>query len=360
MVPRQLLFFLGLLPCLVLAAVDSNNNDIETAAETREVLVSAEEGLAVGAANVQAFMKNETTASQATPWSAVDMTEEMYFGVDIGVPQVLYDQVEGIEQQQVESIARARTYLQQEIWVNGPNVCSNRVEYCAYYAITGECEKSADFMQTKCAPMCRMCDPNAGHVDPLQMGYFPSPVALQHQDPNCPVDFSTNTWGPGDLDKMFERILSTPEYQNYEPKVMSRPSLTPGDTNETADYIVGSPWMIVFDNFVTKQEADRLVELGAMEGYDRSLDVSNLNSDGSIVPGASPDRTSTNAWCAYIIDGDFVAAALCSILSQSILSLCDLFQALMHAPETPRRLPWQIVLRKSRVFLKAMPSPCSC
>ena len=297
MVPRHLPLFLGLLPCLVQASVDKN--DIKTAAETHEVLVSANEGLAADAANVvvdQALMNNETTAS-ATPWSPLDMTEEMYFGLDIGVPQILYDQVEGIEQQQVESIAEARTYLQQEIWVNGPNTCSNRVEYCAYYAITGECEKNAEFMKKNCAPMCRMCDPDAGHVDPLQqMGRFPSPVT---QDPNCPVDYSSNTWVQGDLDKMFERIMSTPEYQKYEPTVLSRPSLATGDTEETADYIVGSPWMIVFDKFVTEEEADRLVELGSIEGYDRSLDVSNLNSDGSIGTGASPDRTSTNAWCTY-------------------------------------------------------------
>lgn len=273
----QSLLFLGLVP-LVHAA--------ETA-ESHEVHASQQQGFdAMSAAVVDEAIANAMTNETASESMDEDMTEEMYFGVDIGVPQTLYDEVEA---QQVASIAQARLYMQQEIWVRGPNVCSNQNEYCAYYAVTGECERVPDFMRENCAPMCRMCDPNAGYPT-----YEP---AVYEEDPNCPVDFGTNAWANGDLDKMFERIISTPEYQKYEPKVLSRPSLAEGDTADTADYIVGGPWMIVFDNLVSEEEADRLVDLGGIEGYDRSKDVASLNSDGSVAPGVSVDRTSTNAWC---------------------------------------------------------------
>ena len=111
------------------------------------------------------------------------------------------------------------------------------------------------------------------------------------------MDYSTNIWGSGDLDKMFERIITEPAYQQYEPKVLSRPTLAPGDTWETAEYAVGGPWMVVFDKFVTEPEADRLVELGADIGYERSLDVQKLNDDGSVAGAESFARTSSNAWC---------------------------------------------------------------
>lgn len=76
------------------------------------------------------------------------------------------------------------------------------------------------------------------------------------------------------------RILSNAELQQYEPKVLSRPSYADGDTKETADYQLG-PWVAVLDNFLTDDECDRLIELGAMEGYNRSSDVGEKQEDGT-------------------------------------------------------------------------------
>ena len=85
--------------------------------------------------------------------------------------------------------------------------------------------------------------------------------------------------------------------QVYELKVLSRPTLALGDTDETASYIVGGPWIVVFDNMVTEDEADRLIEVGGIEGYKRSMDAAGFNPDGSAAQFLSPQRTSTNAWC---------------------------------------------------------------
>ena len=70
-----------------------------------------------------------------------------------------------------------------------------------------------------------------------------------------------------------------------------------GDDLETADYVVGGPWMVVFDSAVTEEEADRLVEMGATEGYERSLDVTETYADGTLKKDITAGRTSTNAWC---------------------------------------------------------------
>lgn len=102
---------------------------------------------------------------------------------------------------------------------------------------------------------------------------------------------------PGDLDQMFERILKDPYYQQFEPKALSRPTLAPGDTMETADYKVGGPWFLVFEKAATEEECDRLVELGGIEGYKRSEDVGTKQSDGTYTSVQNSGRTSTNAWC---------------------------------------------------------------
>jgi prolyl 4-hydroxylase len=41
---------------------------------------------------------------------------------------------------------------------------------------------------------------------------------------------------------------------------------------ETANYKLGS-WVITLDNFISDEEADRLIELGSEESYERSSDV---------------------------------------------------------------------------------------
>jgi prolyl 4-hydroxylase len=216
-----------------------------------------------------------------------DLSEEaLYYGLDLGVPQTLFDD---FEEMSVGAIIEARKYMEAEVWVEGaPNPsCRNEHESCAYWAAVGACDENEEFMAINCAPLCWSCNHSAER----------RLTAPSFDDENCPVDYGTNTWQPGDLDKMFERIATDPAFASLEPRVLSRPTLAPGDDLETADYVVGGPWMVVFDSAVTEQEADRLVEMGGMEGYERSLDVTETFADGSLKQEVSAGRTSTNAWC---------------------------------------------------------------
>ncbi len=61
---------------------------------------------------------------------------------------------------------------------------------------------------------------------------------------------------PGDLNRMFERMITAPENEKYEPKVLSRPEYINDDTADNATYQLG-PWMLVMENFVTDDEAER-------------------------------------------------------------------------------------------------------
>jgi prolyl 4-hydroxylase len=130
--------------------------------------------------------------------------------------------------------------------------------------------------QINCAPVCESCE-------------------QLHIDARCPMDpTASNAWNPGDLNAMFERIVTDPAYAAYQPKVLSRPSYAPGDTNETADYTIGL-WMVMFDSAVSDEEADRLRELGEIQGYERSSDVGEEQPDGTFTAYVNEKRTSTNS-----------------------------------------------------------------
>lgn len=133
-------------------------------------------------------------------------------------------------------------------------------------------------MKAKCAPVCQSCD-------------------YLSIESRCPIDPNAEAaLYPGDITKIFERILTDPGIQQFEPKVVSRPNYLEGDTEETADYKIG-PWMVMFENAITDEEAERLIELGGIEGYMRSADVGRKLADGTYDRKVYAGRTSTNAWC---------------------------------------------------------------
>ena len=156
--------------------------------------------------------------------------------------------------------------------------CKNKEENCALWKVLGECEANPAYMKLSCAPLCQTCE-------------------LLDIEVRCPLDPNApNAWGPGDLNKFLVNITTLPEMQKYEPSVISRPAFVDGDDEEKADYKIG-PWVVTLDRFVTDEEADRLIELGADQGYKRSSDVGELNFDGSFEDDVNDDRTSNNAWC---------------------------------------------------------------
>jgi prolyl 4-hydroxylase len=136
-------------------------------------------------------------------------------------------------------------------------------------------------MTVHCAPACQSCD-------------------KLHVDLRCPMNASALNAleHPGDLNALFERIVS--EYQEpYGITVLSRPDYAPGDGPESSNltYHVGGIWILQFDQVLADAEADRLVELGAAEGYERSSDVGEEREDGTHEKYVNDGRTSTNAWC---------------------------------------------------------------
>jgi prolyl 4-hydroxylase len=111
----------------------------------------------------------------------------------------------------------------------------------------------------------------------------------------CPIDPNApEAWGPGDLDEMFTKLTAEPYLSKYSVEILSSPS-------------TGGPWVLTLDDVVSEEEAERLIELGATQGYKRSTDVGKILPDGNFEEKVSTGRTSTNAWCNDECGNDEVA-----------------------------------------------------
>ena len=178
-------------------------------------------------------------------------------------------------------------------------VCQNRNVLCAFWAAIGECEKNQAFMTTNCAPSCKTC-----HLIDMDARCPPLPDAIP-------------ALKPGDLNKMFERLVKTApgnrtltdnerrelEEKNiteYTVTVHSRPSTSPAiEVSSVLDHSL-PPWVITFDNFLTPEECQALIDIGYEYGYERSRDVGEVKFDGTFDGKESVGRTSENAWCSSL------------------------------------------------------------
>lgn len=145
--------------------------------------------------------------------------------------------------------------------------CKNRDSLCSFWAVLGECEANPAYMIIQCAPACQSCEK----------------VNIENR---CPLDENgRDTLGPGDLNKLFERVtnMEDPSIAQYKPKIAVQPP--------------EGPWVVTFDDFLTPEECDLLIRMGNVEGYERSTDVGKRMFDGSYDKHLSDSRTSQNSWC---------------------------------------------------------------
>jgi hypothetical protein len=168
--------------------------------------------------------------------------------------------------------------------------CRDLEERCLLWSLQDECSHNEDFMDQHCALSCHVCD-----------------KVLPDEERCFHVESGPDAWQPGDLDGMFRRIVEDPWYQqNYKVQVLSSPdsenssSGTASDNDEDEDVSSETPWVIVLDDFLTAKEAERLIELGALEGYDTSTLAERDDEDDDRW------RTSSNSWCQQKCHGDEV------------------------------------------------------
>lgn len=190
------------------------------------------------------------------------------------IPQVIEGQASidtWFHMRQVEDYMYNNVYVNhefQEVRVD----CQVRHELCTFWAATGECENNKEYMRITCAPACQTC------------------LDLKFEN-RCPLDQSgpTALSKPGDLFRMFERIMSDPQLHRYNPKPILRPS------NLTLD---DAPWLIVLEDFLSKEECETLIAQGNARGYKPSSEAGTKKRyDGRHESTRSDRRTSSTTWC---------------------------------------------------------------
>lgn len=171
----------------------------------------------------------------------------------------------------------------------GPSVnpCQDRFGICKSQAASGACERSPGWMIVHC---CESCDPYLNSSELIDPAKRCSKEQLKTPDP---------VWGPGDLNKLFVQWATDPKMkEEYGLEVVSSPE--PGKYGATWEKAKeGSPWVVVFNNFLSDMEVADLIRGGEIEGYERSTDQGASNELGEMEKVVSKTRTSSNAWCMH-------------------------------------------------------------
>ena len=220
------------------------------------------------------------------PFELAKMTE--HYGTKQTLPPI-----SGEEYEKVRKTLKASFEYMEEFRMENKVLfenCKNDHEQCAFWASIGECDVNPSYMKINCAPVCQTC----AQLDIKARCSFTEdeyPVALK----------------PGDLDALFYEIVNG-KWDEFHPVIHSAPK-DYKRTNSTSivddsNVRLGGPWIVTFDNFLSDEEADRIVELGYEQGYDRSTDVGARKFDGTHEKKVSTGRTSNNAWCMKGCEND--------------------------------------------------------
>mmetsp|Transcript_37098 Transcript_37098/g.111127 ORF Transcript_37098/g.111127 Transcript_37098/m.111127 type:complete len:401 (-) Transcript_37098:231-1433(-) len=176
-----------------------------------------------------------------------------------------------------ESKKYMRKIMSDPAFANVRETCRNGNEMCSAWAAEGQCQRSSTTMKFQCAPACQSCE-------------------LLDVDKRCKVDpDAKDALGPKGLHRMFERIVDEEEFKQYNVSIISRPYQS-GETRER--YWKLGPWFLSFENFLTDEEADRLIEHGYKRGFGRSEQLTKSEQpDGTYEYRINDSRTSHTSWC---------------------------------------------------------------
>lgn len=199
---------------------------------------------------------------------------------DMGVEQTSPMDKQELLSKAVKNMTEYYMYdiIKKEEYIGVRDLCKNKHEKCAYFALLGECKNNLNYMNKNCALACRTCDQLDIKV-------------------RCPSELkSEDALKPGDLEKMFLKITNTTDYAQYQPVTLSKPSSN--SPNKT--------WVILLDSFLTPQECDAVIKLGEQTGFAPSKVGAKKRSDGFYDSAITLDRTSTNTWCINECNDDLI------------------------------------------------------
>lgn len=143
------------------------------------------------------------------------------------------------------------------------------------------------FMAVNCCPFCE----ELSHLNFL---------ARCPKDPEAYNAFAE----PGEVTLKFQSLLKKTQHLNS--KILSAPIKQPGLDYE---YHIGGPWIVTMDDFLSKEETERLRMLATKHGYRPSGDAGRARV---------PWRNSTEAWCTKRCQQDPIVAKILNRLENTV------------------------------------------
>jgi hypothetical protein len=211
-----------------------------------------------------------------------------FFVTRHGVKEGLFTDVDTEKEERIRFTVRQREdkfVIPKEAAVSN-DVCQDRFSVCASQAERGGCERSPGWMIVHC---CKSCDPYLNSRELIDPAKRCSKEHLKTPDP---------VWKAGDLNKMFDSWVNNSALEDLGFEVVSAPDCKKyGATWENCKD--GSPWVVLFNNFLNDNEVADLIRGGEIEGYERSTDQGAANALGEQEKIVSLTRTSSNAWCMH-------------------------------------------------------------
>mmetsp|Transcript_4474 Transcript_4474/g.6322 ORF Transcript_4474/g.6322 Transcript_4474/m.6322 type:complete len:643 (-) Transcript_4474:12-1940(-) len=256
----------------------------------------------------------------------------------IGVPQRIISRNVDIIHETLNVIINShfymRTIMTQEEYAPIRTACQNTHELCSHWAALQMCTEydTQSFMTEQCGPACNTCD----HLIPRI---------------ECPYDEDFDLWKPGDLNQMFENILTQhANSHHFNITIHSRPTTTTtstststnnknnidniaNSTNFHANTNVKSPWLITIDDFLSIEECDTFKLFGTNLGFA----ASTLQQEGF----DSEYRTSATAWC----DSECDSHPITKRIQQRISNLTGIPQSHSEPLQFLKYLPQQFYKR---------------
>lgn len=165
------------------------------------------------------------------------------------------------------------------------------------------------------------------HLKPYRLGYTRFMCCKQRR---AYVENVPNALKPGDLNRMFERIVDDDNYRKqYSIQVVSSPASYSQKTGSNSSVVLDGPWIIVLNDFLSAKESSRLIELGSREGYESSQ---IQNGDGADEVDDTW-RTSLSTWCEVECMKDDTVRSIYEKLNQLIQidsDYCEKMQLLQY------------------------------
>lgn len=162
--------------------------------------------------------------------------------------------------------------------------CKNKHEFCAHWAMRGECEVNLNYHMFNCPLACRMCE---HHLEYLRCGG----VIQSNEDGDGDMyDDPPTIEADGGMMRLFASMQQHKEY--IVDTLVGPAATTANNTMKNQD----DPWVLNVENFLNKQECDDLIELANEIGWTPSPRTGGDEHPG-VLQHDKPRRTTQSAIC---------------------------------------------------------------